>query len=51
MFCDPEFLQLALVIMSNDSASYTFLKDIELLKDFDNQFYLSHCQMMQEQGV
>ena len=27
-FCDTEFLQLALVLMSNDSASYTFLKNI-----------------------
>ena len=35
IFCDKEFLQLALVLMSNDSASYTFLKDVELMRNFD----------------
>ena len=48
-FCDTEFLQLALVLMSNDSASYTFLKTVEVLRDFDGQFHNSHLKMMQEQ--
>lgn len=35
LYCDEEFLSLALVLMSNDSGSYTFLKDVDLMKDFD----------------
>ena len=47
-YCDKEFLQLALVLMSNDSASYTFLKDIALMKNFNSQFHSSHLEMMNE---
>ena len=48
LFCDPEFLQLALVLMSNDSASYTFLRDLTVLKNFDEQFAENHRKMVNE---
>ena len=34
-FCDSEFLQMAYVIMSNDSASYTFLENLNWLRGAD----------------
>ena len=46
---EQEFLQMALVIMSNDSASYTFLQNYKLMNRFDAEFYDSHKQMMKEQ--
>lgn len=47
-FCDREFYQLALVLMSNDSASMTFLKDRTLLRQFDSEFKASHEFMIAE---
>ena len=48
LYCDEEFLQLALVIMSNDSASYTFILNYEAMRRYDQEFKQSHNKMMAE---
>ena len=48
LYCDEEFLQLALVIMSNDSASYTFILNYEAMRRYDKEFKQSHNKMMAE---
>ncbi len=37
-FCDVEFFKLALILMSNDSGSYTFLRDKKLKRKADRLF-------------
>ena len=47
-FCDIEFFNIAVVLMSNDSASYTFLKDKELKQKADRMFAESSAKMILE---
>ena len=37
-FCDVEFFNLALILMSNDSGSYTFLRDKKMKRKADRLF-------------
>ena len=50
-FCDIHFLELALVLMRNDSASYTFMKFQEGRPSFDQQFAESSKLMIDEQRL
>ena len=47
-YCDPEFFRLAVVLMSNDSGSYTFLKDRKLKEEADRKFTESSEMMLKE---
>ena len=47
-FCDPEFFSLAVVLMSNDSGSYTFLKDRALKEEADRAFVENNTKMVKE---
>ena len=47
-FCDPEFFALAVIIMANDSGSYTFLKDRELKQQADQEFIENNSKMVEE---
>ena len=50
-FCDEHFLRLALVLMRNDSASYTFLKYQESRPRNDVLFAESSKKMIHEQRM
>jgi hypothetical protein len=47
-YCDPEFFSLAVILMSNDSGSYTFLKDRNLKAEADRKFVESSEMMIKE---
>jgi len=47
-YCDPEFFKLAVILMSNDSGSYTFLKDRNLKEYADQKFKESSEMMLKE---
>ena len=48
LYCDKDFLELALVLMRNDSASYTFISEKKLRAKLDNEFVANNCQMIEE---
>jgi hypothetical protein len=47
-YCDPEFFSLAVILMSNDSGSYTFLTDRALHAEAAKKFRESSEMMIEE---
>ena len=47
-FCDLDFYNLALVLMRNDSASYTFIVKQKAREAADKEFVSSNQFMMEE---
>ena len=47
-FCDGHFLELMVVLMRNDSASYTFVEQPQARAKLDVEFYEANALMRRE---